>query len=89
MSLVDKLEWIHKGDLILLRNHKGVEVTGYVSNYSTDKVTLSLTHPDNFDVKSSNLGFWEDRNIRPLFDRRTFKLKYFHEYEVLRKGRSE
>ena len=89
MSLVDKLEGVHRGDLIVLRNPRGIEVAGYVSYCSTKKITLSLTHPNNINIKDRYIGFWEDVNIRPILDRQTFKLKYFDSYKILEKHSSE
>ena len=86
MSLVDKLKIMHRGDLVLLRTNGGLEVAGYVQDYGSRKVRLSPTNPFN-DI--SKIGFWALMNIRKFGNTKTYKLKHFSDYEVLRKHSSE
>ncbi len=86
MSLVDKLEGVHRGDLIVLRTDTGLEVGGYLQDYSSKKVKLSTTNPRN---NVGGTGFLQWMHIGRLDNTKTYKLKYFDNYKVLKEHISE
>ena len=86
MSLVNKIKEVPVGDIIMLENiASGLEVTGFVHEYSSKKIDISTTNPYN-SPKNSKLFAW--MHIGQTRNTKTYKLKYFHDYEILRKGES-
>ncbi len=87
MSLVDKLEGVHIGDIILLKDTQdNLEVVGYVHDYGPKKVRLSTTNPHN-DPSNTRFSSWV--HIGRTYNSKTYNLKHFDSYEVLRKYNPE
>jgi len=85
MSLVDKFDG-HRGDLVRFSNAKGPDQTGYVVDYSPEKVKLSnwgLRLP-NGELRSTS--FLESDSNEMRF---TVRLKYWDSYEILEKCEKE
>lgn len=85
MTLVDKLEGVHFGDLILLKPTEAVyeqsDRVGYVTDYTAETVTLSntsLIRTDGYmrSMKKGNL-FQKEEVVK-------FHLKDFSSYEILK-----
>jgi len=81
MSLVDKLDGVHRGDLLRLFNKEGVSVVGYVLQHSDQKVRLS--HEDPSWTKHNTVPNY-GRGIRMDSRYRNYKLKHFDNYEILK-----
>ena len=79
MTLVDKLEGVHIGDLLKLERANSNRV-GYVANYDSSTVTLS-----NANTRNKKTG--EIRTLHQYFKEKvaTVPLKLFDTYKVLEK----
>ena len=82
MSLVDKLEGVHVGDLLQLEGANTNKV-GYVANYDSSTVTLSNTNTrDKKTGEIRNVSFLNQYAKEKVA---TVPLKWFDTYNVLEK----
>src|SRR3989344_3785901 len=85
MSLVDKLDGVHMGDILLL-NGNGYSAVGYVTDYSIDKVTLSTQLPYDLqdEGKKQRIAIMVGSGPTKVFSKdRKYGLKHFDSYKVL------
>ena len=90
MSLVDKLEGVHVGDLLKLSNPE-LSVVGYVLNYSSQYVKLGhenpLDHQRCHDSKYTTDNFHSPKGGKLFRGDRTYYLRDFDDYETLQKAK--
>lgn len=84
MSLVDKLE-IHVGDIVILKGHRCLAV-GYVKNYSSKSVTLSLDCPFRRESGARKKIAMFGNGFEVFLKKRKYELEYFDSYQVLVKS---
>ena len=84
MSLVDKLDGVHMGDILLL-NGNGYSAVGYVTDCSIDKVALSTELPYDLQDKGKKqrIAMVGSGPTKVLTKDRKYGLKHFDSYEVL------
>ena len=82
MSLVDKLNEVNVGDLILLSYNPSIcrgYISGFVADYSANKITLSnLYTREGGSIRDT--GFFERYNAEKV---KTFLLEDFVDYRIL------
>ena len=89
MSLVDKLEGVHVGDILKLSNAE-LSVVGYVIDYSSQTIRLGHENPLDFKrwLKSSGKSsFRNPKGGKLLSGNRTYLLGDFDNYETLQKAK--
>ena len=82
MSLVDKLNEVNVGDVILLRygsSHGNLCTIGFVADYSANKITLSNTYTREGD-SIRDTSFFERYQGEKV---KTFSLDNFVDYRIL------
>ena len=83
MSLVDKLNEVNVGDLILLSYNPSIcrgYISGFVADYSANKITLSDKYTRRHDGSIRNTGFWTKDPDEMVS---TYKLIFFLKYKIL------
>ncbi|MEK6893036.1 MAG: hypothetical protein AABX07_02440 [Nanoarchaeota archaeon] len=82
MSLVDKLEGVHMGDLLFLEGKEyNYDRVGYVIDYTPKTITLSNTSPIDKETKEvRDMGFWNRIKRERIVK---LPLKCFFAYRVL------
>ena len=90
MSLVDKLDGVHIGDLIHLDGQRA-PVVGYVQGYSMDTITLGIELPFHKISKDIRKVSFMGKVPTTIFGNpsKRYHLKYFDSYEVLKKYSGE
>jgi len=86
MTLVDKIEGIHVGDILKLSNEE-LSVIGYVWDYSLKSVELGTQDPKQHKRWSLNPGLpismFGPFGGKIFKFNRVYKLKHFDSYEIL------
>jgi len=86
MSLINKLK-VDVGDLIILKNIAGsLDRTGYVGDYSVNKITLSNVNTRYGDGKIRSMGFFNQVGKERVV---TYPLEWFDSYEIVKKYNPE
>jgi hypothetical protein len=78
-GLENKLDGVHVGDLVMLQSPQ-LEASGYVANFNPKQVTLSHENPFSEESHKISCIHRYDWSIGD----RTYNLKHFKSYEVLR-----
>ena len=82
-GLEGKLGRVYVGDIIILKDTQdGLIVAGYVHKRGTKKVKLAVRHPYNEAVSSRFLAWI---HIGGKGAARNYKLKYFDDFDILRR----
>ncbi len=90
-GLENKLEGVHVGDMLLL-NGKHHSVVGYVQEFRDNQVKLSTQQSYKLKEKEARIKELKLVSATPttvFSGDRTYKLKYFHDYQVLNTKQKE
>ena len=87
MSLVDKLEEVHIGDILQLSNPE-LSVVGYVHSYTPESVKLGHQDPKRFQEwknaeKNQVISVYHPKGSRFFEGNRSYQLQHFDSYQVL------
>ena len=84
MSLIDKLEGVLVGDILLLESSQGYSAAGYVKNCTPNDVELCTEKPSKKNEQFTKRLTIFGEGPTKVFDKsRGYALKHFDSYQVL------